>query len=155
MTDDLHPRPVRYGRVYLAAPTEALSRFLSRSERPILAAVDALARLPYARDAEQQGTQHAIVLLDMTEERARVIAEVGVECGMLPPYEPSVALIVIVLPVEAARRIVENSTDASIEQFDGAASRARLMRGYMLVVYSDDAVCFGHAIPSNVEVARA
>jgi hypothetical protein len=130
-----------------------LDRLLVRSREAIATAVTLVSRLPrFAADDEQR----VLVLLDIREERAREIANVGVRLGMCPPYAQETEALILVIPVSAARRLVEDVSTVPIERFDDAAAFARAARGHIvLVTFSLGMTWLGYAYGQGSEVARA
>lgn len=127
-------------------------QFVRRNEEALLAAMDAAARV-----APESNEQRVMVMLDMSEERSRRIAQAGVDVGVVPPVALSgvAEAMMIVVTVDAARNFVEMTSSVPLERFDSAASQSSAMRAMMLVVLSCGATFLGCVPHVSAERAKA
>lgn len=140
-----------------ARPAEAVMQLLRRNQEALLTAADFALRV--VPESYRSGTseQRAVVVLDMSEPRARRIVQIGVEVGVVPPIAASeqTDAMIMVVPVDAARKLVEDVSSIPIDRFDDAACYSTATRGMMLVVLSCGATFLGCLPRSGAEIARA
>jgi hypothetical protein len=136
----------------LASPSEAVMEFLRRNHEALLMAADCAVR------ADPESTvQRVVLMLDMSDERSRRIAQIGVDVGKVPPLAVSDAAeaMILVVTIDAARSLVEEVSRIPIDRFDSAAQYSSATRGMMLVVLTCESTFVGCLPRADAEIARA
>jgi hypothetical protein len=136
----------------MSATTEMMMQFVRRNEGMLIMAADAALRV-----APESNVQRVMVMLDMSEERSRCVAQAGIDAGVVPPIAVSGAAeaMLLVVTVDAARGLVEMTSSIPLDRFDSAVSQSSAMRAMMLVVLSCDATFIGCVPHASAEMAKA